>query len=166
MRSVPGAIRVVCHARWQYVGGQSTPGDGDVAFRTPHAILTVLVRTRQSAAGAVGWTKWASQFYTFKGRDICVLSGPRTDAAVQALTDPATDVLHARLPCPAPRQWAVQLQKCHEDHLHLPHTGVGPNQLDHLWFTGLRDVFRPQLPWSAYSPSNTPDAPKESQQTH
>ena len=46
--------------------------------------------------------KWASRSYTFKGRDICVLSGPRTDAAVQSLTDPANDLLHVRLPCPAP----------------------------------------------------------------
>ena len=90
--------------------------------------------------------KWVSQSYTFKGRDICVLSGPRTDATVQSLTDPANDLLHARLPCPAPGQWAVQLQECHEDHLHLPHAGVGPHQLDHVWFTGLRDVFRAQLP--------------------
>ena len=81
-----------------------------------------------------------------QGRDICVLSGPRTDAAVQSLTDPANDLLHARLPCPAPRQWDVQLLECHEDHLHLPHAGVGPNQLDHVRFTGLRDVFRLQLP--------------------
>ena len=71
--------------------------------------------------------KWVSQSYTFKGRDICVLSGPRTDAAVQSLTDPANDLLHARLPCPAPGHWAVQLQDCHEDHLHLPHARVGPN---------------------------------------
>ena len=92
-----------------------------------------------------GW-KWASQSYTFKGRDICVLSGPRTDAAVQSLTDPTNDLLHARLPCHEPGQWAVQPGECHEDHLHLPHTGVGPNQLDHVWFTGLRDVFRPRLP--------------------
>ena len=90
--------------------------------------------------------KWVSQSYSFKGRDICVLSGPRTDAAVQSLTDPANDLLHVRLPCPAPGHWAVQLQECHEDHLHLPHAGVGPHQLDHVWFTGLRDVFRPQLP--------------------
>ena len=90
--------------------------------------------------------KWVSQSYTFKGRDICVLSGPRTGAAVQSLTDPANDLLHARLPCPAPGPWAVQLQECHEDHLHLPHTGVGPHQLDHVWFTGLCDVFRLQLP--------------------
>ena len=90
--------------------------------------------------------KWASQSYTFQGRDICIPSGPRTDAAVQSLTDPANDLLHARLPCPAPGQWAVQLQKCHEDHMHLPHSGVGPNQLDHVWFTGLRNVFRPQFP--------------------
>ena len=87
-----------------------------------------------------------SQSYSFKRRDICVLLGPRTDAAVQSLTDPANDLLHARLPCPAPGHWAVQLQECHEDHLHLPHAGVGPHQLDHVWFTGLRDVFRPQLP--------------------
>ena len=90
--------------------------------------------------------KWVSQFYSFKGRDICVLSGPRTDATVQSLTDPANDLLHARLPCPAPGHWAVHLQECHEDHLHLRHAGVGPHQLDHVWFTGLRDVFRPQLP--------------------
>ena len=90
--------------------------------------------------------KWASQSYTLTGRDICVLSGPRTDAAVQSLTDPANHLLHARLPCPALGQWAVQLQECHEDHMHLPHAGVGPNQVDHVWFTGLRDVFRPQLP--------------------
>ena len=43
--------------------------------------------------------RWASRSYTVKGRDICVLSGPRTDAAVQSLTDPANDLLHARLPC-------------------------------------------------------------------
>ena len=90
--------------------------------------------------------KWVSQSYSFKGRDICVPSGPRTDAAVQSLTDPANDLLHARLPCPAPGHWAVQLQECHEDHLHLPHAGVSPHQLDHVWFTGLRHVFRPQLP--------------------
>ena len=71
--------------------------------------------------------KWVSQSYSFKGRDICVLPGPRTDAAVQSLTDPANDLLHARLPCPAPGHWAVQLQECHEDHLHLPHAGVGPH---------------------------------------
>ena len=35
--------------------------------------------------------------------------------------------------------------ECHEDHLHLPHAGVGPNQLDHVCFWGLRDVFRLQL---------------------
>ena len=87
-----------------------------------------------------------SQSYTLKGRDICVLSGPRTDAAVQSLADPANDLLHARLPCPAPGHWAVQLQECHEDHPHLPHGGVGPHQLDPVWFTGLRGIFRPQLP--------------------
>ena len=90
--------------------------------------------------------KFVSPSYSFKGRDICVLSGPRTDAAVQSLTDPANDLLHARLPCPAPGHWAVQLQELHEDHLHLPHAGVRAHQLDHVWFTGLRDVFRPQLP--------------------
>ena len=90
--------------------------------------------------------KWASQSYTFKRRDICVLSGPRTDAAVQSLTDPANDLLHARRPCHEPWQWAVQIAECHEDHLHLPHTGVGPSQLDHVSFTGLRGVFRSRLP--------------------
>ena len=75
-----------------------------------------------------------------------MLSGPRTDAAVRSLTDPVNDFLHARLPCHEPGYWAVQLQECHEDHLHLPHTGVGPTQLDHIWFTGLEEVFRPQMP--------------------
>ena len=75
--------------------------------------------------------------YTFKGRDTCVLSGPHTDAVVRTLTDPANDLLHARLPCHEPRHWAAQLRECNEDHLHLPHTGVGPTQLDHMWFTGL-----------------------------
>ena len=90
--------------------------------------------------------RWASRSYTFKGRDICVLSGPRTDAAVHSLMDPQNDLLHARLPCREPEHWAVELQDCHEDDLHLPHTGVGPPQLDHVWFTGLREVFRPQVP--------------------
>ena len=90
--------------------------------------------------------KWVSQSYSFRGRDICVLSGPRNDAAVQSLTDPANDLLHARLPCPAPGHWAVQLQECHGDHLHLLHAGVRPHQPNHVWITGLRDVFRPQLP--------------------
>ena len=90
--------------------------------------------------------KWVSQSYTFKGRDICVLSGPRTDAAVLSLTDPANDLLHGQLPCPAPGHWPVQLQECHEDHLHLPHARVGPHQLDHVWLTGLYDVFWLQLP--------------------
>ena len=90
--------------------------------------------------------RWASRSYTFKGRNICVLSGPRTDAAVQSLTDRANDLLHARLPCHEPGHWAVQLRECHRDHLHLPHTGLGPTQLDHVWFPGLRDVFRPQIP--------------------
>ena len=90
--------------------------------------------------------KWVFQSHSFKGRDRCVLSGPRTDATVQSLTDPANDLLHAGLPCPAPGHWAVQLQECHEDHLHLSHAGVGPHQLDHVWLPGLCDVFRPQLP--------------------
>ena len=52
----------------------------------------------------VQWTgrRWASGSYPFKGRDICVFSGPRTDAAVRSLTDPANDLLHARLLCHEP----------------------------------------------------------------
>ena len=34
----------------------------------------------------------------------------------------------------------------HEDHLHLPHTGVGPTQLEHVWFTGLLAVFQSWMP--------------------
>ena len=33
--------------------------------------------------------RWVTRSYTFKGRDIRLLSGPRTDAAVRSLTDPA-----------------------------------------------------------------------------
>ena len=72
------------------------------------------------------WRRWVTKSHTFKGRDICVLSGPRTDAAVGSLLDPANNLLHARPPCHEPGHWAVQLRKCHEDHLHLRHTGVGP----------------------------------------
>ena len=75
-----------------------------------------------------------------------MLSGPRTDAAVRSLTDPANDLVHARLPCHEPGHLAVQLRECHQDHLHLSHTGVGPTQLDHVWFTGLQAVFRSRMP--------------------
>ena len=85
--------------------------------------------------------QWMTRSYAFKGRDVCVLSGPRIDTAVRFLTDPANDLLHARLPCHEPGHLAVQLRECHEDHLHLPHTGVGPTQLDHVWFTELQAVF-------------------------
>ena len=87
----------------------------------------------------VQWTgrRWATRSYTFKGMDICVLFGPCTDAAVRSLTDAANDLPHPRLPCHEPGHWAFQLWECHEDHLHLPHTGVVPTQLDHVWFTGL-----------------------------
>ena len=128
-------------------GSTGAPSDGDVASGTPHAFVSVLVRTRPCRkCSGKGGSAWASRSYTFKGRTICVLSGPRTDAAVQSLTDPANDLLHARLPCHEPAHWALQLQECHEDHLHLPHRGVGPTQLDHIWFTGLRDVCRPHMP--------------------
>ena len=52
----------------------------------------------------VQWTggRLVTRSYTFKGRDICVLSGPRTDAAVRPLTDPANELLHARPPCHEP----------------------------------------------------------------
>ena len=75
-----------------------------------------------------------------------MLFGPRTAAAVRSLTDPANDLLHARLPCHEPGHWAVQLRECHEDHLHFPHTAVGPTQLDHVWFTGLQAVFQSRMP--------------------
>ena len=76
--------------------------------------------------------RWATRSYTFKGRDICVICAPCTDAAVSSLTDPANDLLHARLPCHEPGNWAVQVRECHEDDLHLPNAGVGPTQLDHV----------------------------------
>ena len=81
--------------------------------------------------------------YTFKGRDVGVLSGPCTDTAVRFLTDPANDSLHARLPCQQPGHLAVQLWECHEDHLHLPHTRV---PLDHAWFRGLEAIFQLRMP--------------------
>ena len=87
--------------------------------------------------------RWVNRSYTFKGRDVGVLSGPRTDTAVRFLTNPANDLQHARLPCHQPGHLAVQLWECHEDHLHLPHTRV---QLDHAWFTGLQAVFQSRMP--------------------
>ena len=44
-----------------------------------------------------------------------------------------------------PRHCAVLLRECHEYHLHLPHTGMGPTQLDHVWFTGLQAVFESRM---------------------
>ena len=68
------------------------------------------------------------------------------DVAVRSLTDAANAPLHAWLPCHESGHWAVQLRDCHEDHLHLPYTGVGPTQLDHVWFTGLPAVFQSRMP--------------------
>ena len=90
--------------------------------------------------------RWATRSYIFKGRDVCALSRPRTEAAVRFLTDPANDLLHARLPCHEPGHRAVHLQECHEDHLHLPNTEVGPTMQDHGWLTGLQAAFRSRLP--------------------
>ena len=75
-----------------------------------------------------------------------MLFGPRTEAAVRSLTDPANDLMHARLPCHEPGSWAVQLREYHKDHLHLPHTGVQPTMLDGVWLTGLQAVFQFRLP--------------------
>ena len=122
------------------MGQPNAQSDGNAESRTGHAVIGVLVRARPSAAGAMGW-KEVTRSYTFKGRDVCVLSGPRTDAAVRSLADPANDLLHVRLPCHERGHWAVQLRECHEDRLHLPHTGVGPTELAHVWFTGLQAVF-------------------------
>ena len=75
-----------------------------------------------------------------------MLSGPHTEVAVKSLTDPANDLLYAWLPCHELGRWAVQLQECHEDHLHIPNKGVGPTMLDHVWLTGLESVFHSRLP--------------------
>ena len=90
--------------------------------------------------------QWATRSYTFKGRHVCVVSRPRTDAAVRSLTDPANDLLHARLPCHEPGHWAVQLHECHEEYLHLPNAGVGSTQPDHVWLIGLQAVFPSRMP--------------------
>ena len=42
VRAVHGALCVIRHTRWQYVGGQGSPDDGDVARRASHAIVGVL----------------------------------------------------------------------------------------------------------------------------
>ena len=90
--------------------------------------------------------RWATRSYTFKGRDICVLSGPGTDAAVRCLRDRVNDLLHARLSCHEAGHWAVQHRECHEDHSHLPNAGVGPTQLDYVSLTGLQAVFPSRMP--------------------
>ena len=73
-------------------------------------------------------------------------STPRTDTAEWSLTDPANGLLHGRLPCPEQRRWPVQRRQCHEDHLHLPYTGVGPTQPDHVWFKGHQLFFQSRMP--------------------
>ena len=75
-----------------------------------------------------------------------MLFGPRTDTAVRSLTDPVKDLLHARSPFHEPEHWAVQLQGCNEDNLHLPIAGVGPTQLDHVSLTGLQTFFQSRMP--------------------
>ena len=76
------------------MGGPSAEGDGDAGSRSPHAVFSVLVRAHLPHVPWAGW-RWATRSYTFKGRDVCALSGPRTEAAVRSLTDPPNDLLHA-----------------------------------------------------------------------
>ena len=116
----------------------------------------------------VQWTgrRWATRSYTFKGRDICVLYGPRTDAAVRSLMDPANDLLHARLPCHEPGHWAVQLRGCHKDHLHLPHTGGWAHLAGPRMVHGTPRVLSAADALSPDSSSDTPGAPQKSQQAH
>ena len=90
--------------------------------------------------------RWATGSCNFEGTDVCVLSRPHTYVAVRSLTDPANDLLHVQVPCHEPGHRAVQLRECHEDHLHLPHTGVGPTQPDHVWFTGRQAVSQSRMP--------------------
>ena len=90
--------------------------------------------------------RWATRSFTFKGRNLCVLSRSRTEAAVRSLGDPAKDLVHASLWCHEPWHSPVQLQPYHEGHLHLPNEGVGPTMLHHVWLRGLPTVFQSQLP--------------------
>ena len=46
--------------------------------------------------------RMCNRSYDCKGRDICVLSGPRTNAAHKSRTNPPNDLLHARLACHEP----------------------------------------------------------------
>ena len=70
----------------------------DQVQRSPHAVFNVLVHAHLPQVQGAG-RRWATWSYTMKGRDVCVLSGPCTEAAVKSLTDPANDLLHAGLPC-------------------------------------------------------------------
>ena len=54
--------------------------------------------------------RWATRSYTFKGRDVWVPCGPRTEAAVRTLTDPVNDLLHGSVPCHVLGHYAAQLQ--------------------------------------------------------
>ena len=92
-----------------------------------------------------GW-RWVTRSYTITGRDICVLSRPRTEVVVRSLTHPANDLLGADLLCHVPGRWAAQFEDCHKHHLHLLNTGVGPTMVVHAWLTGLKAMFEHQLP--------------------
>ena len=61
----------------------------------------------------VQWARrqWATRSYSFKGRDIYVLSRPRTKMAVRSMTDPTSNLFHAGLPCFVPGQWAARLSR-------------------------------------------------------
>ena len=47
--------------------------------------------------------RWATRSYTFKGRDVCLLFGPCTEAARRSLTDLANDLLQA----PSKTRWSA-----------------------------------------------------------
>ena len=79
--------------------------------------------------------------YTFKGRDICVLSVPRTEQVVRSLMDLANDFHHASLQCLGPGHWALHVLHGKEDYLHLSAAGVGPTMLGDTWLQIMKAVF-------------------------
>ena len=75
----------------------------------------------------------------FKGRDICILSGPRLLVAERALVHPPQmKPFMLPPPCLVLGPWSTQLRECRVYHLHfLMAAAAGPRGVEHVWLQGV-----------------------------
>ena len=67
-----------------------------VGLLMPSSVYSCLHAHLPQVQWPVRWS--ATRSYTFKARHVCVLCGPRTDAVLRFLTDPANDLVKAMSP--------------------------------------------------------------------